>query len=268
MLKKENIQIKKIENLDDTVEVKTVYNNKEFKMLYSYINIESNKEIDRIIEDFIKTVLEYKIILNKVIKNKKPIQEEEEIRKNHFIDMIFAQGGVTEQEKELLDIYYLNREKIKNINYNITNNKIRVSTPTTIYIDVRPYKKINKKELLEKRLEIIRVARSQGISISYKNKTKNTINKNWNKYVEDIRLSEEIYQELKERWEHIRDNRGLHVGIRHDTYYNDTFQLQHTYEELGLGIINTIQDVANYINNLYNNVVININNRNYTKIFL
>lgn len=270
MIKKENIKIKQLNDLDNLVEVKTIYNNKEFKLLYSHTDIKSNKEIDAVIEDFIKNISEYQKILNEVIKNKKPIQKEKKIRKNYFINTIFAQGGKTEQEKELLDIYYLNREEIKDIKYNITNQKIEVGSATALYINIKPYKEINKKELLKKRLEIIRAAKSQGISISYKNKTKNTIIENWNDYKKDIQISQEIYQELKERWTHIRDNRGLHMGTSDDVYLDKTTQLQWDYEKLNNRgkSINKMQNIARDIENLYDEIVINRYNKNYAKIFL
>ncbi len=266
MIDRKDIEVKKT-NLGD-VELKTRYENKIFRMYYSHVDMQNSTEIDSAVAHFVNHILKYWEILNLTLENNKVTISEDKAIENYFISRIFAQGGENDNERRFLDIYYLARKEL-DINYTITDDTISVFTDSTCFINIIPYKEINRKELLNKRLAIIRTAKANKISISYKNKTKDIIFNNRDKYKDDIRLSRKLYKELKSRWEYIRDIRGLHVGTRDDKYLEDTVEIMWEFEALRyrdkpIGIINS---VTSRIDELYESMVVQ-GNRNYAKIYL
>ena len=58
-----------------------------------------------------------------------------------------------------MDKEYLKRELIPNIKYDITDNLIKVSSEHTNYISITPYYKVDIKELTNKRVELIKLAK-------------------------------------------------------------------------------------------------------------
>ena len=266
MINKKDIEIREMNC--GNVKLAICYKNKAFEMHYSHTNISNSAEINSAITDFINHILKYWEILDITLENKKVVVPKDEATKNYFISRIFAQGGENDNERELLDIYYLARKELE-VKYAITDEVINIHTNSTCFANIIPYKEVNIKEVLDKRLAIIRKAKANKISISYKNKTKNVIGSNKDRYKKDIDLSKELYKELKSRWEYIRDSRGLHVGTRDDKCLETTTEIRWAFETLRhrdkpIGIINS---VANKINELYEGLIVQ-DNKNYAKIYL
>jgi len=267
MINKKDIEVKEADFIKG-VGLKICHKDKIFEMCYSHIDINNATEVNLAVEYFINHILGYWKILNLTLENKKVAIPENEVIQNYFISGIFAQGGENDNEKELLDIYYLARKEL-DANYIITDEVISIATDSTGFANITPYKEVDIKELLDKRLAIIRGARENKIPISYKNKTKDIINNNKDRYNEDIKLSKKLYKEFKSRWEYIRDFRGLHAGLRDDKYLETTTEIRWEFEALRhrdkpIGIINS---VANKINELYEGLIVQ-DNKNYAKIYL
>lgn len=237
------------------------YNGETYKLFEDMEGI-SKADIERVkdilIEGFIDKIKEGergKQLITDTVEGKIKLIPEEEARENWYIDKIFRQGAKTEEQEQLIDIYYLKREPIK-VKYNITNSIIDVSNEHTNYINISPYREINIDELLQKRMEIIRFARVNKVKISYANKTKDRIENNKIEYEKDMLLSKELYRQLKDRWETIRDIRGLHSGTINDQFLEDTTKISWKFNELGYRsrAIGIIQDVAHSIQKLHDDI--------------
>lgn len=158
---------------------------------------------------------------------------------------------LNEQQQQLkLDKEYLKRELL-DVEYTITNDKIYVRDDVTIYANITRYTNfIDKKELLSKRQQIVKLAKQHGISISYKNKSKKIIEDIYDNYVKDYHKSQQLFDELIDMWKHVRDNRGIHMGTTDDYYldliHKKTWELQELfYRKNNISILETINKNIN-----------------------
>ncbi len=273
MISVKDIQIEKLEYQDNNdgggIRLKTIRNNKEFMVHYSHVDITNDEHVTSVTKDFEDKITEYYKTISEALKINSTLTEEE-IRENYFIDIAFRQRYQrNEKEKLLVDKFYLKRKVIDDVKYIITDTEIKVTCPGTVFINISPYREINIKELLQKRLEIIKIAKANNISISYKNKTKNKIDNYTEKYKNDIKLSQELYQKIKAGWEYIRDNRGLHSGLVDDYYEKEITELAWEFEKLNnrnepIGIIDSL---ANNIEQIHDKLV-KYGETNFYRIYL
>lgn len=171
---------------------------------------------------------------------------EEEVRESYYIDMIFRSGANSPEEVKLLDYYYLQRDPIESIEYTINDDKILVASDSTNYINVKSVEYIDIEKLLETRQEIYQKARKLNASVSYANKTKGILEDIKKKYEMDYASSLLLYTFLKDRCKHIRDIRGVRMGVTDDIYLKNTNDTKRNYNALNmhnkpLGIVKDVK---------------------------
>lgn len=134
---------------------------------------------------------------------------------------------------EKIDKEYLQRDLLENVSYDISENYIKVQSESTMFINLSKYELVNnKQELLNKRAEVIKLAKEKKVSLSYQRKTKKTINELWESYETDKKTSEGLYNEIKTGWINVKEERGIHMGFSDDQYISHLSKLISEYNSL------------------------------------
>ncbi|WP_341323433.1 hypothetical protein NSQ62_08135 [Solibacillus sp. FSL H8-0523] len=127
------------------------------------------------------------------------------------------------------DIGYTSRERIVLNEEIVTNNLIKVSTDHTGYANYERVAKLDIAEILKLHTEIAKIAKSKGVKVSYKNKTKSKlleIKKNGT-YEAAYELYTQRFDQLVQLWR-VKLEEGLYMGTRDDVILeNHITPLQH-----------------------------------------
>ena len=151
------------------------------------------------------------------------------------------------------DTEYLSKPLIENVRYNITDNVIEVDTDSTSYCRMKRirYTNITEQELRKLYNEVVMLARSNKIKISFKKKTKELIYNNIVGYYENVKTANELFEQCKEVFQEVQ-KRGLHLGTLDDIVLEKGQSIKNKYGELFYygTPYTTITDIYNGLNEL------------------
>ena len=162
-----------------------------------------------------------------------------------------------------IEINILNNEKIK-LTFNIANKtEIHISSCCTSFVNLVFTLPIKIDDLLKKRSELIAFAKEINHPISYKHKTKSTIEKNRDIYEEEYVAYEFLYSNLLEKCQN-KIKKGIFVGYGSDKELQAIFDIRNTLGNFfsrsqPLGVI---QDINNKIENYKKNI------KEHSKLYL
>jgi hypothetical protein len=189
-----------------------------------------------------------------------------DINKIALKDLMYKKRNIVKAEIDIIDglifLYtlpedeeYLKGELIQEINYNITNNKIKITSSHTCYCNIEKINKLNKKYLLDLYKNVSHLAKSQNISISRKNGYKKYINDNWNTYQEKIDYCNNIFNDAKKAFEEVK-KRGLHIPTCNDIVYENASTIRNKYIKYTQdNTINKIHSINSHLTRLYKDLI-------------
>lgn len=154
----------------------------------------------------------------------------------------------TEQE-------YLNRQLIDGVDYDITEDRIRIENVNTTWISIKRPEKIDKESVILMHKNICRTAKNKGIKISYKNKYKKFITENWQQYEKEFDHYNKIFNKIIPVAEQIK-KRGIHIGCVDDDILNKMEILKSEFNKMFYGntTISKMQDITFKIKELHSGI--------------
>jgi hypothetical protein len=135
---------------------------------------------------------------------------------------------------EELDKEYLERELL-DTNFEITKDKITVSSPSTSYCNITRVKnEFTNKELLNLYSSVVKLAKLNKVTVSRKNGYKKFITENFEKYENNIVYYNNMFDNLIVQFREIK-NRGLHMGTSDDFILDKATDLKNEYIKMYYG---------------------------------
>lgn len=163
---------------------------------------------------------------------------------------------------------YLDRPLVEGINFNITNEEIKIDCSHTLYINAKRIKNtITKDSILELYKKVYRLAKDKKISIGTKRGYKKYIDENWNLYTNEIKYYNNLFDQVITEFKKVQI-RGIHSGTTDDEILDNAHNIQNKYSQVFYGT-----SVYDHINSIYNDLKklfegITNDNNIYTKIYL
>lgn len=157
---------------------------------------------------------------------------------------------------QVSDMEYLQRPIIEDVEYIITDNKIKIASPHTLYCNVERIERIIPlKELLELYQRIIKKAKEKKFSISYKARIKNTILANYDRYIKEIQESNLLFDKMIEIAKQV-EKRKIHYGSVDDEVLNNLSDLKNEYIKIyyRASACSIMEDIKHKLDNIYSNV--------------
>lgn len=129
---------------------------------------------------------------------------------------------MTDRElQNIAELPYLERPLLPGLEFIITDEVLKVTSDSSVFIHNRKAEIIGKNELLEKYKKVYGLCRENGVKISYGQRCKKSIMENYSKYLEETEKHNKIFKELKEMLLPLKD-RGVHYGCAVDDEYLDS----------------------------------------------
>lgn len=122
--------------------------------------------------------------------------------------------GITVEDHE-----YLKRPLIDNIQWELSEDKIRVYCEHTLFIECSRPAVLNRTQLLNSYNEALHLARQTGVKVRYSRHCKRFITENWKEYKVKAERYLKLFDEILEDTL-ILKSRGIHKGCRDDIYLN------------------------------------------------
>lgn len=114
-----------------------------------------------------------------------------------------------------MTIEYLNRPLVEDVSYEISEDRISIRCPHTIFYDNILPKRCDKDAMLDQYRRVLQIAKAQNVKISYSRHIRRTIQERWHDYVTGRERQEQLFQELREIVSKIQQ-RGIHRGYSDD----------------------------------------------------
>lgn len=155
----------------------------------------------------------------------------------------------------MLEQDYLNRPLIENIEYIITNNKVKIQGTDTSWINITRSEWIDKNSLLDTYRNIYRTAKEKGIKVSYKNRFKKFILENWQQYGDEFDYCNKIFDSIIPVAEQVQ-SRGIHYGYSDDEVLDILGNLKNELGEMFYRstITSKIREIAFRLDELYSSI--------------
>lgn len=166
-----------------------------------------------------------------------------------------------------LDKEYLKR-KIVDINFNITNDYIKIDCSHTLYCNASRIKEtFSKTEILEIYNSVYQLAKQKQVKIGRKNGYKKFITENWNEYLQTIEYYNNLFDELVQGFKVI-EKRKLHSGTSDDQILNMAQNKRNKYQEIYYrdSVYSKMNDIYRCLNKLLEEL--QDNNIHFEKIVL
>ncbi len=116
-----------------------------------------------------------------------------------------------------LEKKYMAMDVIKEVEWEISDNKIYIHSPGSSFINRERYIRLKQADLLEKYKNVLKLAKQNGTKLRYKKSYKKYITENWKEYEQASRQLNDIFDELLKRVKHL-EKRGIHYGCSDDEY--------------------------------------------------
>jgi hypothetical protein len=117
--------------------------------------------------------------------------------------------------KQITDLDYLAQPLIEGAAFVIEDNRIKITSPSTVHAETSRVLPINKSDFMTLYKSVLKIAKSKGVKISYSRRIRrNSIDK-WGEYTKACNEADELFDEVIEQAK-IVQQRGLYYGTRDD----------------------------------------------------
>lgn len=113
------------------------------------------------------------------------------------------------------DQEYLARPLLEGTTFVIQSDEIKISTPSSVLVQVRSPVRLRYKKLMADYREVLALAKERNLCISFVNHFRRKIRANWHSYQTELEKQCCLYESLME-WARCIQIRGVHVGYRDD----------------------------------------------------
>ena len=113
---------------------------------------------------------------------------------------------------QVSDKEYLSRPLLE-VDYIITENEVNIHSVHTSYVNST---------------RIQRIAKAKGVQIAYTNHYKRTINENWDRYREEFKYYNEVFDKMIAKFK-VVEKRGIHQGTRDDIVLEEATKVSWEY---------------------------------------
>ena len=111
---------------------------------------------------------------------------------------------------------YLDRPLIDEVVFEITETRVSIQCPSTIFVRCVLPERCNKKAMLRLYRRVLQLAKARKVKISYSLHIHKTIREQWDAYIAAREEQEQIFQQLRESATTVQQ-RGIHLGYCDDT---------------------------------------------------
>ena len=119
---------------------------------------------------------------------------------------------------------YLERPLIEGVGYEISETRVTIQSPNTCFVSYVLPERCQKDQMLNKYQCILRMAKEQGIRISYSRHIRKTIQEKWPDYVAGREKQEQLFNELRKAASTVQQ-RGIHMGHVDDKELDKVYQI-------------------------------------------
>ena len=116
-----------------------------------------------------------------------------------------------------MDIAYLERPLIEDVSYEITETRVAINSSSTCFVSCVLPERCRKDDMLDRYRRVLRMAKAQGVKISYSAHIRKTIMTQWSEYEAARENQERLFEKLRELAKCIQQ-RGIHMGFVDDEY--------------------------------------------------
>jgi len=113
------------------------------------------------------------------------------------------------------DVEYLAGPLIKAMDYKISDEHVRITSPNTCFVDLRLGGRLEQEPLLESYHQVLQMAKAQRVRISYSNHMKRTLMTKWEEYESSIAARAALFRHLVTQ-ARVVEARGIHCGCSDD----------------------------------------------------
>lgn len=139
-------------------------------------------------------------------------------------------GVETRQEvKRDVDSEYLSRGLVAGVQYCISEDRVAIASPSTLFVNLAHYVPRTQKALLEGYSNLLNTAKAHSVRVVYANNYKKSILAAWDAYTLDCKQAEAIWKSLKVCAEKVRA-RGIHYGFSDDAVVAELTKLAGEYQ--------------------------------------
>lgn len=127
----------------------------------------------------------------------------------------------------IIDKEYLSRPLL-DVKFRITESEVYVASEHTGYANIRKLERLLKEDILKLYSEVVKMSKSQGVKLSYKNHYKKNIEEHWEFYREELKYYNEIFDKTREKFLEVQE-RGLHSGTSDDSVLKEALELRNEF---------------------------------------
>lgn len=171
------------------------------------------------------------------------------------------------RETNDFDDEYLNEELVEDCIYEITDNRIKIETPSTCVIKENKGKYIDVNDTLKSYRKLLKLCKQNKIKIGYTNHYKKLLSENKVAYYEEVENANILFDKMREVALQVQ-SRGIHYGCNDDKVLNYLHLIKSKYQACHYR--STLLSVINEINTKINNYIEDIEKgyESYSKLYL
>lgn len=109
------------------------------------------------------------------------------------------------------DVEYLSRSLIQNVSYEISDKHVRITSPSTCFVDMRLSSRWELEPLLDNYHQVLQMAKAQKVKVSYSAHMKRTLVTEWEMYKSSVVEQAALFRHLVTQ-AHVVETRGIHCG--------------------------------------------------------
>jgi predicted acyltransferase (DUF342 family) len=130
------------------------------------------------------------------------------------------------------DMEYLERPLIEGQEFIITDELIKVTTPSTIHAHIRKIMLIERSEVNKLYTAVVKAAKERGVKIGYSYRIKRDIIGKYNEYLTAIGQAQSIFKQAVQQAKVVKE-RGLHNGTSDDMELRKLHEICWAFEKFG-----------------------------------
>ena len=149
------------------------------------------------------------------------------------------------------DVEYLARPLIEAIDYEISDEHVRIACPSTCFVGMRLNGKLEREPLLDSYRQILQMAKAQKVKISYSAHMKRTLTTEWDEYESSLAAQAALFRRLITQ-ARVVEARGIHYGYSDDKEFSRLQDIASKLTAYGYGnsILSHISSIAGQLKSL------------------
>ena len=153
------------------------------------------------------------------------------------------------------DVEYLAGPLIKAMDYKISDEHVRITSPNTCFVDLRLGGRLEQEPLLDIYRQVLQMAKAQRVRISYSNHMKRTLTTKWEEYESSIAERGALFRHLIAQ-ARVIEARGIHYGCSNDKELSRLMEIEEKLTSYGYGnsILPCISSIASQLESLKNDL--------------